>query len=780
MQLPLSFLAGVLFSSLFYYFPFSSFIFFISAAVFLMSKRKFLLILFLALGVFYAFFRYYPVEDMSDIWNKELKVTGRFTQGGNAKGSDRNIQTFLVDTAQDEESGEELDWLHDKEIWMPADFAVDYDDGYALLMETGKDRTRLNPGQPETGRLYGKILSAEDKGESSAPLFVVFERQRNSLNRYISGRFSEDSGALIAAMTTGDTSYLNDELRDAFNSTGLVHILSISGTHFGMFSVMLFGLFSFLIKRIPYQYLQRLTICLSPSQAAALLSIPFMIMYLGISGSSIPAVRSFIMISLFLFGLLIARKGFWLNSLLFAAVILVVWDPAVIENLSFQLSFIAVFFLGFSLEKKDTGDEVPEPEEKRGRIVRYIKEAVVLSAAATLGTSPLAAYYFHYVSLVSPLSNLVVVPMVGFVLIPLSLISSFTYIFSGHYIFAPLVSVSSDMTIILVKFFASMPFAELRVQAFPPVLCILFYAGFILYLASNRNKKILALPFIPFCVYAILVMSEEKDLRVTFVDVGQGDSAVMELPDKKTIVVDTGRTGREVAAYLRYLGKRDIDALVLTHSHPDHTGGMAYLMKRFTVKELWDNGRILYPPALRINSSHRILERGDIVEAAGYRITVLHPYREFYTLSEDSYSEENSSSLVLKVTGEKKSFLFTGDIEEEAEEDVAHLKAWLPADVIKIPHHGSRTSAQDDFLREVSPSIAVISVGRDNSFGHPSQEVMDKLEGKSIFRTDQDGAVRIIEKGEDLLVKTCREFMFQKADNFQTEKGNIRKLFTVW
>ena len=220
-------------------------------------------------------------------------------------------------------------------------------------------------------------------------------------------------------MTTGDTSYLSDELRDAFNSTGLVHILSISGTHFGMFSVMLFGLFGFLIKRLPYQYLQRLTIWLSPSQAAALLSIPFMIMYLGISGSSIPAVRSFIMISLFLFGLLIARKGFWLNSLLFAAVILVVWDPAVIENLSFQLSFIAVFFLGFSLEKKEAVDEVPEPEEKRGRIVRYIKEAVMLSAAATLGTAPLAAYYFHYVSLVSPLSNLVVVPLVGFVLIPL-------------------------------------------------------------------------------------------------------------------------------------------------------------------------------------------------------------------------------------------------------------------------------------------------------------------------------------------------------------------------
>ncbi len=780
MQLPLCFLAGALFSSLFHYFPFSSSILLVSVAVFLVSKRKFLLIIFVAIGVFYAFFRYYPVEAMPDIWNKELKVTGRFTQGGNAKGPDRNIETFLVDTAQDEESGEELDWLHDKEIWLPADFAVDYDDEYSMLMETGKDRRRLNPGQPEKGRLYGEILSAEDKGESPAPFIAVFERQRNSLNKYISGRFSEDSGALIAAMTTGETSYLSDELRDAFNYTGLVHILSISGTHFGMFSLMLFGLFGFLIKRTPHQYLQRLTIWLSPSQVAALLSLPFMIMYLGISGSSIPAVRSFIMISLFLFGLLIARKGFWLNSLLFAAVILVVWDPGVIEDLSFQLSFIAVFFLGFSLEKKDKVNEASEPKEKRGRIVRYIKEAVLLSAAATLGTAPLAAYYFHYISLVSPLSNLVVVPLVGFVLIPLSLISSFAYIFSGHYIFAPLVSASSDLTIVLVKFFAGIPFADLRVPAFPSVLCILFYAGFILYLASKRNKKLLALPFIPFCVYAILVISEKKDLRVTFVDVGQGDSAVMELPDKKTIVVDTGRTGREVAAYLRYLGKRDIDALVLTHSHPDHTGGLEYLMKRFTVKEIWDSGRIIYPMELPVNTVHRGLERGDIVEAAGYRIAVLHPYREFYTLSEDSYSEENSSSLVLKVTGKKKSFLLAGDIEEEAEEDIAHLKKWLPSDVMKVPHHGSKTSAADAFITSVSPSIALISAGRDNSFGHPAQEVLQKLAGKRILRTDQDGAVKIVEKGEDLQVNTCREFMFQKAVNFETETGNIRKLFTVW
>ncbi|PKL52324.1 MAG: DNA internalization-related competence protein ComEC/Rec2 [Nitrospira bacterium HGW-Nitrospira-1] len=779
MQLLLSFLSGALFFSLFSYFPFSIIVLFVFVAAFLTWKRKILLVLFIVIGIFYAFLRYSPAEDMPYPWGKELRVTGGFTQG-NAPVPGKNIQTFVVDTAWDDETGEEEEVLRDKEIGLSADFAVDYDDRYELLLETGKDRTRLNPGQLWKSRLFAKVITVEDAAEAPVSLFSVFDRQRGSLNRYISGRFNEDSAALISALTTGETSNLSDETRDAFNAAGLAHILSISGTHFGLFSVMLFGLFGFLIKRLPYQYLQRLTIYLSPSQAAALLSIPFMIMYLGISGGSIPAVRSFIMINLFLFGLLIGRSGFWLNSLLCAAVVLVVWDPEVISNLSFQLSFIAVLFIGFSLEKKEAVEEVSEPEGKRGRIVRYIKNAVMLSVAASLGTAPLAAYYFHYVSLISPLSNLVVVPIIGFVLVPLSLISSFAYIFSGHYIFAMPVSVSSDLSIALVKFFASLPFAALRMPAFPPALCIFFYGGFLLYLVAGRNKKLLALSLLPFCVYAVLAASEKKELSVTFVDVGQGDSAVIELPDRKTIVIDTGRTGKETAAFLRYLGKRDIDALVLTHCHPDHTGGMEYIMKRFNVKEIWDNGRILYPPELDITASHRTLERGDTIEAAGCRIETLHPYREFYTLSEDSYSEENSSSLVLKVTGKARSFLFAGDIEEEAEEDIAHLNKWLQSDVLKVPHHGSRTSAQDNFLDGVSPSIAVISVGRDNSFGHPSQETLEKLAGIKIFQTDQDGAVKIVENGDDLLVKTCREFMFQKADNFETEAGNIRKLFAVW
>jgi len=250
--------------------------------------------------------------------------------------------------------------------------------------------------------------------------------------------------------------------------------------------MLLFGMFSFLIKAFPYRILQRITIFLTPSQAAAILCFPFMLAYLGLSGASIPAVRSFIMIGLFLSGLLIGRKGFWLNSLLFAAFIIVVWEPESIFSLSFQLSFLAVLFIGFSIENKE--DEKRDNEKKEDKkIVRYIKNAVLLTLSASIGTAPLVAYHFHYFSIISPLSNLFIAPLIGFVLIPLSVFSSFLFLITGHYMFTPIVSAISDVSLLLVKIFSHIPFADIKIPAFPPIVVLLFYAGFIFYFLSPEN-----------------------------------------------------------------------------------------------------------------------------------------------------------------------------------------------------------------------------------------------------------------------------------------------------
>ncbi len=827
MKLFISFLSGTLLFYLFQYFPFSSIAIFIAVSAYLFFKRNALLIPVIAIGILYAFIRFSPVNDSGEFYNRELLVTGRFIHEVSAVQSDSNIQTFIVNSAFDPGSGEEIEELHNQEIKIFSDFKADRETGYKLFLKTGKNMTRLNPGGIKKSRLYARIIAAGEMQGASGLISdyfsprSIFNKYRSNLNEHLLGRFNKDSAGLVSAITTGERGYLSEDVRGAFNAAGLAHMLSISGTHFGLFSIMLFGIFIFLIRRLPYRILQRLTLYLTPSQAAAILCIPFMLMYLGISGGSLPAIRSFIMISLFLAGLLMGRKGFWLNSLLLAAFILVIWDPDVILSLSFQLSFTAVLFIGYSLETKEeagskskhyevgTEDETVgskqyavgtvlskeqnEEEAKRivqsirsigekendNKIIRYIRKTFMLTIAAIAGTSPLVAYHFHYFSFIAPLSNLLIAPLIGFVLIPISLISAFSYLITGYYILGPIIGVTADLSVALVKLISEIPFAEMKVPAFPVYLCLFFYAGFLFYIISGRKKKILIIPFMLLLIYALLNVFERQELRVTFLDAGQGDSAVIELPDnKKTIVIDTGRTGRDTADFLKYAGKKDIDALILSHIHPDHSGGLGYIMERFNVKEIWDNGRIEYPEG--INARHRALERGDIIELGSFRITVLHPYREFYTLFGNKNDGENNSSLVMKLSAGKNSFLFTGDIQEEAEEDILHLKKWLSSDIIKISHHGSRRSSGEVFLTEVSPSVAVISSGRDNQFGHPSPEMLERLTGVRVFRTDLDGAIKITDNSGSLLIKTYRDFAFEKAYSLDKELSNIRRLFVTW
>ena len=184
------------------------------------------------------------------------------------------------------------------------------------------------------------------------------------------------------------------------------------------------------------------------------------------------------------------------------------------------------------------------------------------------------------------------------------------------------------------------------------------------------------------------------------------------------------------------------------------------------MKELWDNGRLIYPDNLLGGITRRAFERGDVIEGKGYRIYVLHPYKEFYIIEDNKYDEANNSSLVLKIEGKSKSFLFTGDVEEEAEENIAHLGKWLKSDVIKVPHHGGKTSASEWFFNTVSPNIAVISAGRDNAFGHPHQETLDILANAKVYRTGRDGAVKITEKDGQLEIKTFKDFQFEKTKKF--------------
>ena len=779
MRFFISFLTGVVLFYSFQYFPFFTIFIFILSSAYLLVKKKFFLMLVIISAIAFAFIRHEPVRDMAYIKDK-VAVRGVFESNPIRTDSGIFSQNLNIKSAMNTKTGERIEELAGQEIIILSDREFNPGTESEITIRFLKDRTRLNPGELNRNELYATLSEIYDAGKRTISVYSKIQDYRYGLNKYIEENFKKDSGALIASITTGQRANMNEKLRDSFNATGLAHILSISGTHFGLFSVFLFGVFKFLIKAFPYRILQRITIFLTTSQAAAILCLPFMLAYLCLSGGSVPAVRSFIMVNLFLLGLIIGRKGFWLNSLLFAAFILTIWEPGVIFSLSFQLSFIAVLFIGFSVGIREDDRSVRQAHDEDRRVLRYIKNAVLITLSASIGTAPLVAYHFHYFSIISPISNLLLAPVIGFILIPLSIVSSFLFIITGHYTFTPIVSTISDVSISLVKLLSAIPFADIKIPAFPPVLVLLFYAGFIFYFLSNKKRYPLIIPFIFIMIYLFFSVFEKNELKITFLDVGQGDSSVIELPDGKTMVIDTGKTGRETASFLRYRGKEAVDTIVLSHVHTDHTGGLDYLIKRFKVKELWDNGRLIFPENFTANIKHRTLNRDDVVEGKGYSIYVFHPYPEFYTMYGNENVEADNDSLVLKIKGKNKSFLFTGDIEEEAEEDVLHIGKWLKSNVIKVPHHGSKTSAYKPFFEAVSPHVAIISAGRKNPFGHPHEETLYALNGIRIFRTDLDGAIKIEESEKGLKIRTYKDFQFEKARSLTEETKNLKLLFEKW
>ncbi len=615
-------------------------------------------------------------------------------------------------------------------------------------------------------------------------IFRTIQDWRERIRQAFLSSTSGDGSAILQAMVLGEEGRLTDELRDRFMAAGVTHIISISGSHLGMVAVLCFGLIRWLLFMMPERFYHRLTLHTDPKIIAAWLTLPLIVFYTLLAGGQMATVRSLIMISAGLLALILDRENALMHALALAALFILIASPQAIFDISFQLSFISVLVIGYVVSLWN------ELRFKAGTVFQKIRNSILLliiiSLSTGLATGPLVAFYFNQISFAGIVSNLIIVPFAGLVVVPLGLFSGTLSLFFQHLPLAGLNQAMSDIFISAVSFFSRLPFAEFHPPA-PTLLRLMLYAVFFISLFMHTRARLL-FRFKPFessrvsmlpvigmvltgvCLMLLLALSfiPEKRMLVSFPDVGQGDCALIELPGGETILIDGGGArdnrfdiGRRVLApWLWNKGIRRLDLVVLSHPHPDHMNGLISIVKKFEVAMVWESGLDADLPGhdefsaamLERTIRHRLVSAEDPPVMLGETtISVLHPRRGFEARDRQAYAAENNRSLVVQIRSKDGIFLFTGDIGIEAERDILRNMRGMKTDLIKVPHHGSKSSSSEDFVSQTRPEVAVVTVGRGNQYRHPSDEVLARYVkiGALICRTDIDGAVTIaVNKGK--------------------------------
>ena len=603
---------------------------------------------------------------------------------------------------------------------------------------------------------------------------TIIEKTRNQISDLIDKTGEGNQQGVLKALIVGDrTGVVN--IREAFNRAGIGHLLAISGLHIGIIATASFIFFRRLLSYIKFFLWNAWT-----TKGAAVLSLFPVILYGLISGMSPSTQRAVIMATVFLMAFLFEKEQDPMNTLAMAAMIILVAHPPSLFSISFQLSFIAVLSIiyGWSLRYVNfTGNKGMIKKGWGIRILQRLFSFVLVSFFAILGTLPLVMFYFNQISLVGIVANLLIVPIIGFIVIPLGLISVLLYPLS---IFVATICIKASAGVVahtldIVHYIAGLPFAAIKTITpnFFEICCYYILAWAILNLGRacfRRKTAIVVAVLVIFAgsvdtCYWVYNRFWRNDLRVTIIDVGQGSSALVELPGGRCFLIDGGGFSdnsvfdvgaRIVAPFLWRKKIKTIDTIVLSHPNADHLNGLLYIAKHFNVKRLWCNSDFAdinsYREFMEIIKKNRIemvafKDMPRSYEINGARLKILYPPKDYIDKRKnEKWRNINNNSLVIKVSFGSKSILFPGDIMACAEREIVATHGdELKSTVLIAPHHGSKTSSTAMFLQKIKPEIVIISAGWKNSFRFPNPSVLKRYNENDcrIFRTDKNGALAI-------------------------------------
>jgi competence protein ComEC len=594
--------------------------------------------------------------------------------------------------------------------------------------------------------------------------YVIFP-SKDFIVRTIMTVMTGDEANFLIGLLLGDRTEISEEIKKAFMNTGTIHVLAVSGSHV------------ILVVTIAYVILGLLRF---PGKIKIVLTLIALVYYTFLTGAAPSIVRASVMAGIVLVGKFFQQKTDPYNVLGLSAVLIYLYDPKQLFDVGFQLSFSAVFSMVYFYPKLNALiGKIPEPLEEF-RIITPLWQLFALSLAAQVGTIPFTAYYFGKISVVSLFANLLVVPVVGLI-VTIGLTGAVLGIISMGVaaMFSEVNELLARFTLIFVSLAEQVPYALIDTATFGWKETLL-YAAVVGAIVNLRNaivcKMILFATMAGANLFLFSAIFEQTEpvLRVTFLDVGQGDGAVIYFPSGETYVVDAGPLSagydageRIVGPYLRRNGISTIDAIITSHPHADHLGGVPFLLKNFSVTRTIDPDQRLTSTLFR---TYDVLKRGteQVVARAGTiasvgnaRLYVLHPTPRFVDSdSSDGYSDVNESSVVFKLQYGSTSFLFMGDAEAESEHHLVSVYGdFLKADVLKAGHHGSSTSSTQPLVTTVSPDLVVVSVAKFNKFKHPSAFVIDRFrqQGTSVLRTDVEGAIILESDGRAIRKRQWKE-----------------------
>lgn len=560
-----------------------------------------------------------------------------------------------------------------------------------------------------------KILKAKYKNN------LIYQIQKK-IKAIIKEKLPSETGDLLLAILLGDKKDLSEQIQINFKNSNLSHMLAVSGAHV---SYIIIGL----------TYITQNSIM--GKRKARVFCIFFLIIFMAITNFTPSVTRACIMAILTLVSEILYKKADIYTNISISALIILLYNPYSLLDLGFKLSFGGtigiIIFMRFIKKKQE------EP-----KLLNYIKQMALVSICANIIIIPIIMNNFNTVSLTFLVSNILASPIlaiiviVGFSIIIISIIShslSNLLVFWLNPILNLLIKISS--------FCSKLPFAKILVVT-PYIFNIIFYYTIILYLVNYNELKQFIKKETVILLSIILILSNfifyilPQDLKIYFIDVGQGDSTLIVTPSKKTILIDGGGSesfdvGEKVLLpYLLDRRIRKIDYIMISHFDTDHCKGIFTVIENLKVKNIIISKQAEksenYKKFKEIVANKKIniilVKAGDKIKIDKYiYFKILFPTEKLIM-----QNPLNNNSIVSQLNYKSFKMLFTGDIEEIAEKEILNLqKDKLKSTILKVAHHGSNTSSTQEFINSVKPELALIGVGKNNTFGHPSECVVEKL-----------------------------------------------------